>query len=63
MALAMMTIIKLSRMQCKPMKSIKSMNRNKKKLYAIREHIKTVVLRTIGKKRKLTKADWNKRQL
>lgn len=52
MALAMMTIIKLSRMQCKPMKSIKSMNRNKKKLYAIREHIKTVVLRTIGKKKK-----------
>ena len=45
------------------MKSIKSMNRNKKKLHAIRDHIKTVVLRTIGKKRKLTKADWDKRQL
>lgn len=48
---------------CGKLMTIKSMNRNKKKLYAIREHIKTVVLRTIGKKRKLTKADWNKRPL
>lgn len=43
--------------------TIKSMNRNKKKLYAIKERAKTSVLRVIAKKRKLTKADWDKRPL
>ena len=39
------------------------MNRNAKKLHKIKQWAKTFVLRSIKAKRKLTKADWNKREL